>query len=100
METRCSRLRFEFEFEFPESDRHWLCKPGGQRERAERGKDGEGLRLRTTETSHRLLVATAFACISPTPAALSRACGKKGAEPRDGEGKARGGEMAGEGGDL
>ena len=31
VETRCSRLRFYFEF--PESDRHWLRKPG----RCERG---------------------------------------------------------------
>ena len=31
VETRCSRLRFEFGF--PQSDRRWLCKPGGQRDR-------------------------------------------------------------------
>ena len=40
VETGCSRLRFWFEF--PWSDRHWLSKPGGQRERAEGGKAGEG----------------------------------------------------------
>ena len=29
VETRCSRLRCQFEF--PESDRHWLSKPGGMK---------------------------------------------------------------------
>ena len=29
VETRCSRLRFSFEF--PESARHWLRKPGGMK---------------------------------------------------------------------
>ena len=41
-------------------------------------RTGGLLRLRTTETSHRPLVATAFACISPTPPALSRTGGAGG----------------------